>query len=492
MKKQLLLVVALLMTAVVAVNAQFYPPLYTDPIPVESSTYSSPRPFETSAAYSFTQQIYTAAELGNQPMTIMGISFLKTAGTYHQRHLKVYLANVSRTNFNGDFLTYPTDSFQLVFDRVYNFQDQNRWENLWFNTNFQYDGVHNLAVYVVDETGVSDNGTNTITFATTPTSYGMPTGWGSSPCNADNFEYFQIESRRNIIRLMYPEEVGLWGITIGESEITTEMNGQLDFPEITSGTVSFDSATHVLSFNNATVSDLYIYPVRAITLQFEGNNTINGRLDFESEYDITFTGGSLAIQDAMDFIGDMLDENDTVPVRVVYDNMNLTNINHNYHYSINGSDHTVLEINNCNVNLANRNFPIIAFDELILSECSFIYPANAYYDEGEIRFVDADNQVVRADSIVIGGIHVDLDIVNTTEFSIVPNPAVDRVVFQGVHLADGGIINIVDASGRLVLNLPLPAYNGNYSMDVNGFQSGVYFVTITSGNTRYTAKLVKK
>ena len=98
--------------------------------------------------YGASQQIYTAAEIGQQAGTITSIAFHKAGGNNYNRTWSVYLKNIDEESFSGT-TTYAMASENLVYEGTFNASDG--WVVLDI-TDFQYTG-NNLLVTVVDNSG---------------------------------------------------------------------------------------------------------------------------------------------------------------------------------------------------------------------------------------------------------------------------------------------------------------------------------------------------
>ena len=105
--------------------------------------------------YSLTQQIYTAAELGNAG-TITAISFYYSSSTESgSRSLNIYMSHTT----NSTITAWSTvTSSQLVYSGSHNFTQG--WNTLTLTTPFSYNGSNNLLLTVDDNTG-SYNGNYT-------------------------------------------------------------------------------------------------------------------------------------------------------------------------------------------------------------------------------------------------------------------------------------------------------------------------------------------
>ena len=92
----------------------------------------------------FSQQIFTAAEMGGAA-EISSISLYMTAVS-QQRHLKFYLMHTTSANLSSGWL--PTDSAVLVYNAPHNYVTG--WNTFNFSTPFSYDGVRNLVLIAID------------------------------------------------------------------------------------------------------------------------------------------------------------------------------------------------------------------------------------------------------------------------------------------------------------------------------------------------------
>ena len=117
-------------------------------IPIgEGTTTNSYLPQYSFYNYSYTQQIYTANEMGGAN-TLNSISFNASAVSTPNRTLSIYLMPTTET---APSTWLPAANAQLVFSGAVNIVQG--WNTFNFSTPFVYDGVNNLAVIVVDGTG---------------------------------------------------------------------------------------------------------------------------------------------------------------------------------------------------------------------------------------------------------------------------------------------------------------------------------------------------
>ena len=128
------------------------------------SSSSSYVPTHSYYNYSFTQQIYTPAEIG-QDGTIQSIAFFNS-GSEKTRSLKIYLSNTSKDAFTSiqDWVTVPSSA--LVYSGSVTFTED-VWTSIPLSSPFRFTGSDNLLVTVVDETGSYSEGLSCATFSTT-------------------------------------------------------------------------------------------------------------------------------------------------------------------------------------------------------------------------------------------------------------------------------------------------------------------------------------
>lgn len=112
-------------------------------------------PLNTYYNYSYTQQIYTAAEIGNTIGGINCISFQYIHSSLQTKDIEVYLGNITKTTFNSSSDWVSISDMQLVYNGTINFTPgmADNWVTIPFNTPFEWDGVSNIVVAVVNNTG---------------------------------------------------------------------------------------------------------------------------------------------------------------------------------------------------------------------------------------------------------------------------------------------------------------------------------------------------
>ena len=118
-----------------------------------STTTNTYFPTTNTTRYSLTEQIYTAAELG-EAGTITGIEFYQT-GTSRSRTLEIYMVSTTKSSFDSrsDWIT-PSSS-NIVYSGSVTFA-KGAWTTITFSTPFVYDGTSNVALIVDDNTNSSN------------------------------------------------------------------------------------------------------------------------------------------------------------------------------------------------------------------------------------------------------------------------------------------------------------------------------------------------
>lgn len=135
-----------------------------DRVTVGSGEETSPAlPTDFFRRHNISQQIYTVSELGSAG-AIMGIDLFKEEDSYSNnlgRYLKIYMVNTDLNTFESDWISVTEDD--LVFEDVAVFAN-NEWTTIEFSRPFNYDGSHNVAVVVCDNTAPRGGGDGWIRF----------------------------------------------------------------------------------------------------------------------------------------------------------------------------------------------------------------------------------------------------------------------------------------------------------------------------------------
>ena len=120
----------------------------------EGATTNSYLPTYTYYNYSLTEQIYTAAEIGNAG-TISSVSFFNT-GADRVRDIAVYMANTTKTGFDDNYDWVNMTAANKVFEGTVTFVS-NDWTTITLSSPFSYNGT-NLVIAVDDNTASWESG----------------------------------------------------------------------------------------------------------------------------------------------------------------------------------------------------------------------------------------------------------------------------------------------------------------------------------------------
>lgn len=130
-----------------------------------SSTYSTEGnhfPMSNHYLNSFTEQIYLPSDFNNTSANFSGMSFQYNISTVITRTLDIYMAHTADSVFTQNVWATPLDSYVHVYSGPvsFNYNGQDRWVDIAFDTNFYYNGYDNLLLIVNDITGSSYNNSN--------------------------------------------------------------------------------------------------------------------------------------------------------------------------------------------------------------------------------------------------------------------------------------------------------------------------------------------
>ena len=101
--------------------------------------------------YSLTEQIYTAAEIGEDG-AILSIDFYKAATIETVKDLDIYIVSTNKTEFASNTDWIQVTASDLVYSGTVTFAD-NAWTTIELDSPFLYDGVSNICIVVDNNTG---------------------------------------------------------------------------------------------------------------------------------------------------------------------------------------------------------------------------------------------------------------------------------------------------------------------------------------------------
>ena len=157
-------------------------------------------PTESNYNYSLTQQIYTAAELGNTPGAIMSVDFMN-GGTEKTRNIDVYMISTTASTISS---FVPVTASDLVFSGTVTFTP-NTWTSLVFDNPFIYDGTSNVLLVVDDNNGSYSYGLACYTFtAANQAIYVYSDGTNYNPFAPSSYSG-TVSSVKNYVRFLLGE-----------------------------------------------------------------------------------------------------------------------------------------------------------------------------------------------------------------------------------------------------------------------------------------------
>lgn len=86
----------------------------------------------------------------------------------------------------------------------------------------------------------------------------------------------------------------------------------------------------------------------------------------------------------------------------------------------------------------------------------------------------------------------DLDEEAENALVVYPNPVVDVLTVQNISIEGNAVIEVLDIEGRVIISNQVSNVFGNYEIDMNAIESGVYFVKVTAEDTVQKVRVVKQ
>ena len=238
--------------------------------------------------YSFTEQIYTAAEVGGSGI-INSIAFYNN-GSEKTRNIDVYLLETDKNSFSGGTDWVPVTPQQKVYSGSTTFS-VGQWTVLTFSTPFTYSGNGNLLVVVDDNTGSyasSPHAAYQVSNATAQALRIYSDGTNYDPVNNPSYSGTVMNVKNNIQLgiqyaqcVSYPVYAPQVDITLSDVEYAatlaftnTNINetnptygmiwGSQGFNPATSGTTVSPITTNTYTISNlaaTTTYDVYVYAI---------------------------------------------------------------------------------------------------------------------------------------------------------------------------------------------------------------------------------------
>lgn len=186
-------------------------------------------PINTFYNYSISQQIYTAAELGSIAGGINCIAYQYIFTSTQTKNIQVYIGNTTKSTFSNYSDWIPISDMQFCFDGnvVFGPGTADNWVNIPLSIPFEWDGVSNIVVAIINNTGNYTSGSSpTFRHHTATGSTTLHTQRDSEPYSLNTLNTSlsgSISSNRNNIRFLIGDPITCRipsALTI--SEITSE------------------------------------------------------------------------------------------------------------------------------------------------------------------------------------------------------------------------------------------------------------------------------
>ncbi|MBO7586932.1 MAG: fibronectin type III domain-containing protein [Bacteroidales bacterium] len=122
--------------------------------PSNSSLAGEFLPADCHYEYSYSQQIYTAAELNSSPASITAVGLQYHHNEPVSREIDLYIGHTSKEYFDNNNDWIPTSSMWMVFSGTITFQNTNdgNWVFIPLDDVFNYNGSDNLVIAIDDNT----------------------------------------------------------------------------------------------------------------------------------------------------------------------------------------------------------------------------------------------------------------------------------------------------------------------------------------------------
>ena len=165
MKRILLLALSLVLITTANLKSQNVNP-NTEIIIGEGTNSHGSIPTNTYYNYSYSQQIYTASEMGGGSI-IDKIYFQYTYSNPITRNIDIYMGNTEKASFASGTDYVPVGDMSLVFSGEIAFNNSSEWFEIELNSPFVYDGVSNLVMAFDDNTGSYQSNSNKFKYHST-------------------------------------------------------------------------------------------------------------------------------------------------------------------------------------------------------------------------------------------------------------------------------------------------------------------------------------
>nr|MBP7309814.1 hypothetical protein [Candidatus Cloacimonadota bacterium] len=126
--------------------------VWADVVIGTGTTTTTNLPITTYYGYSYTQQIYTAAQIGSA-ITIQGLKFYFSSGsTTNSNNWTIYMGHTSKTDFTSTTDWIPLSQMTQVFSGNLVMPATAGWWEVTLGSQFAYDGTSNLVIAIDENT----------------------------------------------------------------------------------------------------------------------------------------------------------------------------------------------------------------------------------------------------------------------------------------------------------------------------------------------------
>ena len=239
-------------------------------------------PFYPHYAYSYSQQIFTAEEMGMNTGSSAILSSLSLQYSHEQainRNISIYLGHIADSVFASGSAWLRDTNLQLVYSGLieWNNSEPGNWVEIMFNSTFTYNGTDNIVVAIADNTGSDISSYQTNRFYT-HTANGNKTIYSYNDNNAANISSPSsgtLSSYRNNIIFSSCESVCEQPNTLDvvtdrtAATLTWDMVGNFEVSYKKTSSNNWSAEIEVLNANTYTVENIlpetsYDFRVRKI------------------------------------------------------------------------------------------------------------------------------------------------------------------------------------------------------------------------------------
>lgn len=467
--------------------------------------------------YGFSEQIYTADEIGGAG-TITSIGFYN-AGAEKTRSYDVYLAHTDKNAFTDgtDWVAISDDA--LVFSGTVTMAPD-MWTTIYLTTPFEYNGTQNLLVVMDDNTGsytnqphmtcrVFDaNGSQALTIWGDGSNYNPAAMTASGTLKqVKNQVRMEIEWAGDMHHVTVAAEPADGGVVTGggyytdgaSATITATANNDYAFVYWTSGNevVSTDASYTFTVTGDADFiayfEFTYVPPVPqtyeiVVVADPEGYGVALGGGTYEEGDECTITAEAF---EGFEFInwtedGVVIYEDPVYTFTVNADRLIVANFEEVY---VPQTYEVIVIVDPEDAGIVTGGGTYTFGDECtVTAEALNGYVFLDWYDNGELVSTDPEYSFIVTDNHVLVAeftICINVNEVDANAFVIYPNPAEDKVFVEGESI---DYVELYNAMGQ---KLMVVKGSDKMELDVTGYKEGVYYLRIIGITTRVHKIIIK-